>query len=183
MVAEESESRQEVLDYGRLIVVDSLMITLRIPYTGLQELWNMRPSTYKSIYPRANISPPRGSSHGEVILTVNKPIHNDAAQFKTEIERSIENLRFHINSVNNDIMGHNARLGGIIQDAIKTRKSKLDKHKSILAQLDLPIKPKADAPSFTPVIRRAVSSDTVTNSPASRVISGSRFHFNHDGTT
>lgn len=151
MNAEESEGSKDVMDFGRSISVPSLMITLRIPYTGLYELWNMRPSTYRSVAPRADITPPRGSSHGEVVIIINKTINEDASQFKSEIEKSLESLRFSIGNVNQDINAHNIKLRGIAQETITARKSRLEKHNSILSQLDLPIKPKVDAPSFTPI--------------------------------
>lgn len=160
MIAEPEESQTDVShDRNRVwpgdssgpVYVSSLKITYRIPYTGQYELWKITPSTRRSTAPRANLLPPRADQPGELIIIVNRPSDVGADEFKRLYEQTIENVRFYVSNQNNEINGFNAKLPNLVKSAIDARKAKLNTHKDILEQLNIPLKPRADAPSFDPI--------------------------------
>ena len=159
MVADQAEGQIDVsYDRSRVwgnergpVYVPSLEITLRIPYTGNYAFWHMKPSSWRSTFPRGNVMPSRGDQPGELVIVINRPSDVQPEEFQRLIDQTLEGVRFYLGSQKNEIQGFNTKIKRLVQDAIQSRRKKLQSHKNILETLNLPIKPRDGSPIFEPI--------------------------------
>ncbi|MEP1573890.1 hypothetical protein [Roseibium album] len=144
-VADQREAMVEVsgfrygLDRGETRSVPGTQVTLEVPFIGDPQMFKVRPSTYNSAPPRADI---RGQS---VILTQSGTQLN-AEQVQAGFDQAINNINQYLTWQLNDARGLNEQLPQLARQAIEQRKEKLLANQSLLSGLNFKLKERADAP-------------------------------------
>ncbi len=159
MVADQKEGQVDVSnDRSRVwgdekgpVYVPSLEITLRIPYTGNHVLWDMKPSSWSTTFPRGNILPQSTSQPGELIIVINLPSDVGVEEFQRLKDDTLKDVRYYLSNQKNEINKFNAKLEQSVQAAVKSRRDKLQSHGNILEKLNLPIEPRKGSPIFEPI--------------------------------
>lgn len=133
------------------LMVKSLNLTLHIPFTGPIGLWKLRPSRWQTTFPRGRARETGPDKSGEILLIINLPSDAGADKFEYLKNDTLNDIRFYIGSQQTELETFNTKLPKLVQQAIQTRRDKLQAHDDILAALDIPLRPKDDAPAFTPI--------------------------------
>lgn len=133
------------------VMVKGDQITVEVPFTGDSELFKYTPST-------RNFNPPRGrvSRNGELAGTVTMSLAlpsdtNDAGRFNTWIKEQLEGLQQYATWIQNDVTQYNGQLEQHARNAVQARRKQLEKQGSLLQKLSIPLRPRTDAPSPTPI--------------------------------
>jgi hypothetical protein len=155
---EQSETKVLVNDFGRGIYVDGLQVVVSIPYTGTRELWNLKPSTWQSVFPKGIVSNQNKDGIGHLDIFITQPSAASEESFKNRLERELSSIRFFLKSQKQDIEEFNANLPSKVQEFVERRKDKLTHHKKIIEFLDIPLKQREDAPDVKniPIKRKLV---------------------------
>ena len=135
---------------GRPIVIKGTELRIAIPYTGDQNLWRIRPSTYyMSGYPEVEI-------RNDVVVFYHKFPDDavDPQSIKTEIERNISILSGMVSNLANDIAGHNSSAPRETQAAIERKLSNAKAALNAVASLGIPIKQRSAPETFVAPVRR-----------------------------
>lgn len=118
------ENRSPVYKKARQILV-------HLPYSGNQELLNVKPSTYSSgSYPTAEVS------SSELLFTVE--FLSDVDKFEEvekEINRKIEFIKSYAGWLNNNITSFNSSIDSLIDNGLIERRKKLSQDEEILGKL------------------------------------------------
>ena len=118
---------------------------VRIPFEGDEWLFDCTPSTRSSMAPTSRIE------SGNVVIRIAQPYDAEPVAFKNALEREKKLIEEYVSWSSNDVASYNASLGAIAKRAVVHRRERLAKHQDLAQLLDIPITPKADAPSLTPV--------------------------------
>ena len=134
------------------VYVPGQRITVEIPFEGEAELFRCRASTYTTSVPRGEIGA------GIVILTWESP-HDVSRDLRPEIDRQVQSIKQHLLWVNADVASYNGALTADALAAIESRRKRLLANQGRLAQLGIPLKMRADAPTTyaLPSVRRKVA--------------------------
>lgn len=122
-----------------------------IPYEGDQELFKCRPSRFSP-------SPPRGRVEaGEIIITF-VLLEHDLNKVKAEFERTLTQIRNHLEWISSDVSQFNAVLRDKIRQRIENRRQKLLKDQDLVASLGFPLRKRKDAPQTyaVPTVRKKI---------------------------
>ena len=125
--------------------VPGTCIDVDIPFSGEDWLFNCRTNPWFSPYPRGNVS------LNSLRVSITLPHDVDRVKFKEDYEREMERIRAYIANSHTQVSVYNERLPGLIQQAIESRRERLNKHGNIAALLDIPLATKPGAPSITPI--------------------------------
>jgi hypothetical protein len=133
-------------EHSGSFMVPGLKITYTIPYTGDAVLWSMRASSYTSMPPTAECT------RDKLIIIVSQP--NDSLNpeaIKSHYEKTIQSIQQYLSFQEGDIAANKSAIDQAIRSAIADRKQALQKHKSVLEMLNIPIRPQGEAPVFNPM--------------------------------
>lgn len=120
-------------------------VEISIPFTGEEWLFRCQTSTYKSVFPRAEV---RG---GKVKITISQPHDADRNNFKVAFDRELALLREYVGWSQQQVNSYNASLPTLVQQAVRHRRERLARHGNLALLLDIPLAPRPDAPSLSPV--------------------------------
>ncbi|MFA6385923.1 MAG: hypothetical protein WCW29_04230 [Candidatus Paceibacterota bacterium] len=151
--------------YNKSIFVQGTKITIRIPYTGDEEAFSIRPSQWKSIHPCAKHD--ENSIYLEFLGVDIK--QND---LQRNIKGTIEEIKEWLNHLEYDSKPYNLQITGLARSAIESRKEKILANKKLVSSLGFklterieisktyaspsvkrkirPVLPKASSQTFTP---------------------------------
>jgi hypothetical protein len=138
-------------DHRGSFYIDGQRIRVMIPFEGDGELFYCRASSFTS-------SPPRGAiEQASVVLTWDIP-HDAPRDLKPEIERAVQAIEQHLLWVSNDVSAFNGSLPRLAAAAIEERRKRLLANQGRLANLGIPVRVRADAPTTVaaPNVRRKV---------------------------
>jgi len=123
------EDRRPVYKKARQILV-------HLPFSGNQELFNVKPSTYSSGgYPLAEID------NSELLFTVEFFSDIDKSEdVEKEISRRIEFIKSYAGWLNNDITSFNSSIDSLIDSGLAERRKKLLQDEEILGKLGVSTK-------------------------------------------
>ncbi|MEP4891826.1 MAG: hypothetical protein ABJV04_17525 [Aliiglaciecola sp.] len=133
------------------INVHGIRIVVSIPFIGESVLWKLRPNTYQSVFPRADIREARGDTAGSVELVFEQPSDAQPEQLKNNLESELKSIRFYVDAQRNQIEGFNSSVPQNIRRAVQARQEKLEKHDGIADLLGIPLKRREGTPSVKPI--------------------------------
>ena len=128
------------------INVQGIRIVISVPFTGESVLWKLRPNSYQSVFPRADIREARGETAGIVELVFEQPSDAQPEQLKNNLESELKSIRFYVDAQRNQIEGFNSSAPQNIRRAVQARREKLEKHDGIADLLGIPLKRKDGTP-------------------------------------
>lgn len=125
--------------------VPGTCIDVDIPFTGEDWLFDYRTNPFFTLFP-----------HGEVSLkslrvSITLPHDVDRIKFKEDYDQEMKLIRDYIAYSYTQVSEYNDSLPKLIQQAIESRRERLNKHGNIAALLDIPLATKPGAPSMTPI--------------------------------
>lgn len=133
------------------VMVKGDAISICVPFTGDPELFKYTPNT-------RNYNPPRGRVHasgalgGTVTLSLALPSDTgDAERFNRWIKEQLDGLKQYESWIRNDVTRFNNELWPHAQHAVTARRKQLEKQGALLGKISIPIRPRHDAPSPTPI--------------------------------
>lgn len=109
-----------VTDRTRPAYVPGTNVTYEIPFTGDENLFKCRPSTF-------NFNPPRANVRRGIVKFTYSIINHDAEQIKREFERDKKNLSEYLGWIARDIAPFNSSLRDKATRLIESRREKLMK--------------------------------------------------------
>ena len=156
-VADQREATVEVsgfmygLDRGETRSVPGTIVTLEIPFSGDSEMFKVRPSTFNSAPPRAEIR------NGLVVLAQSGTNLN-GAEVQANFERTIRDINEYLGWHRNDARQLNEALPALARQAAEGRRAKLLANQSLVSGLSFKLKERSDAPRTysAPVQRRRI---------------------------
>jgi len=110
-------------------------IAIHIPFSCDSILFNIHPSTYTTVFPRANVSSNELVFYYDFISSVDKP-----EEVNKKIEDEIGLIQRWAGYLNNDIDLFNRSINTIIDSELKARRERLDRDEQLLRQLVVPEK-------------------------------------------
>ncbi len=131
--------------------VPGIEVTVTIPFTGLQVLWQLRPNRFTSVFPVGVARAGSSGEPGELIITLTKAHDADQQQFKTEYEYNLNSIREYVGWSKTQVEQSNGQLADLARSAVEGRRSRLEKHGNLSALLDIPLREKKGAPSIEPI--------------------------------
>ena len=134
--------------------VPGTRIDVNIPYTGEDWIFNCRTNPFMSVFPHGDVS------SESLRISITLPHDVDRIKFKENYDRELSLIRDYVSYSNTQVLEYNKSLSPLIQQAIKNRRERLNRHGNIAALLDIPLATKPGAPSITPIkveIRRPPS--------------------------
>ncbi len=136
---------------GERAFVCGTQLTIVIPFSGDQNLWRLRASTFSmSGYPDITL---RGNT---VAFSISFPDDTaNADQIRQDIERHTKSLADAVGYLKNDVQNHNQSAPAAIREALARKRKLAESSTGVLSQLGIPVKRKGEAPAFAlPVKRR-----------------------------
>lgn len=125
--------------------VPGTRVEIDIPFTGEEWIFHYRTNPYSSVFPRADVQRER------LHLTVTKPHDADPNDFKREYEREIRLVRECVERARKQVVSYNEGLPNRVQEAVRHRRERLERHGNIAELLDIPLATRSGAPSIEPV--------------------------------
>ena len=120
-------------------------VEINIPFTGEEWIFRYRTNPWSTVFPRADVQ------SGRLRLIVTQPHDADPNAFKTEYEQEIRRIRECVERARQQVVGYNESLPNLVQQAVRHRRERLERHGNIAALLDIPLATKPGAPSIEPV--------------------------------
>ena len=156
-VADQREAPVEVsgfrygLERGETRIVPGTLITLEIPFSGDAEMFRVRPSTY-------NTAPPYAEIRGQALLLRQSGTQLSTDQVQATFDRTIADINQYLDWQRRDVGHLNDDLPDLARQEIEARKSKLISNQSLVSGLKFKLKDRADAPRTyaAPVHRKRI---------------------------
>jgi len=131
--------------------VAGIKVTISVPYTGDQQLWRLRPSSWRSTFPHAIVRAPAQDGIGYVDIIAAQPSDAGPEHLKHLIDSTLSDLRFYIDSQKRQVEQENQALDQRVRQAIQARRTRLERHAGILRALNIPLRPREGAPPIEPI--------------------------------
>ncbi len=141
-----------IRDRSRPFHITGSEIEVEIPFTGEAEAFKIQPNPYTS-------SPPRAAVRGSILTFVISGTHLDAAQVRSEIERTVRDIQSYLTNLRGNVVGLNGQLLGEARIAIEARRGKLLANRNTVASLGFKMKERQNAHKtfVPPEVRRKIS--------------------------
>jgi hypothetical protein len=120
-----------VYDRSRPVPAPATKIGFYIPFTGEEELFECRPSSFSTVFPAGKV---QGK---ELVLEYTRRDH-DAQAVKASFISDLEKVKQYLGWIANDLAPLPARLEGEARTRIAARRAKLAKDKNMLDDLGFP---------------------------------------------
>lgn len=149
---ESREGSQRVRDYDRDIVVAVQQFVVRIPYEGEGQLFQARPSTHSSMFPRGR--------YDDNVLTILISANSGSTpeSVRATIDREVGSVQEYLTWVEKNVTSHNNQLKRIVEDSIERRRAKILAQQGMVSALGIPLVERAGAPKTyaAPSVRKKV---------------------------
>jgi hypothetical protein len=145
------DTRRMIFDRRQPFYVSVTRVSFYVPFCGDKDLLQCMPSTFKTMFPRAEIR------EAELIYTYATAEH-DAEEVRREFDRDFGLTRDFVGFVNNDVGPFNNRVRGLAKTRVDARKAKLLKDQGMVAGLGYPLKRREGVPATyaAPTIKRKI---------------------------
>lgn len=120
------------------IYVPGVRVKISIPFQGNAELWNLRPNSWQTTFPRGNVRPSKGKG-GILQVVYEFPSDEDAGKIKQEHERNLDDVRFYLNSQRTQIESELSQIPSQIATALTKRRERLKKHDNLSELFGVPL--------------------------------------------
>jgi hypothetical protein len=129
-----------------------------IPFSGDPTLFDYRPSTYYTIFPRGQVI------GNELRVEYPRTDHN-AQEVRAQFDRDLELIKNNVENSRREVEAFNRQLEAEARQRVTARRERLLKDQGLVAALGFPLKARPDAPRTyaVPEVRRRI----VTPPPAS----------------
>lgn len=143
-----------IFNRGRPFYVKGTEITITVPFKGDGDMFQIRPSTH-------NLNPSQGEVQGTELLLKYTRTDNNSAAVKTDYERTLGEIKKHLQWLEQSVADFNGKIGQQIQELVTARKQKLEGAARMVADIGLPVKQKGTDDIARPnVAKKAVSEGT-----------------------
>lgn len=159
IVADQRESQIDVSrdqmryirDRSRPFYITGTEVEITIPFGGESEAFNIRPSTFTS-------SPPIAEVRDNTLLLTIRGTDLTAGDVRSQIDRTITEVKGCLQNLQRDVKQLNDGLFNAARTAIESRREKLLKDQNLVASLGFPLKERSDAPRTyaAPEVRRKI---------------------------
>jgi hypothetical protein len=157
MYAQHKNTKVAYRDYERHKEYDGLKFSVRLPFTGDQQLWYVTPSTWTTTYPEGSV---QTDSEGRNVLVFDVAVglQQDPDTHNKLIEDNLKSIKFYLAKQKTDVERFNKNIRNIVEECIRIRKSKLDKKTRIIRAFKIPLHKSDDAPdiSLIPIKRKLI---------------------------
>lgn len=145
------------LEYGAYgepgpIYATGTKVSYYIPFTGDSELFELRPSTYTTVLPRAQVK------DKELVMTYEEPSAT-VSRIQETFTYDLATLSKYLGWIKKDLAPFNASLSNKISEGIKARRFKLLQDRELTEQTGFKLRRREDAPATytAPQVKRKVS--------------------------
>jgi hypothetical protein len=140
-----------ITDPSRPFYIPGVSIEITVPFDGEAELFKIRPTTY-------TLSPPRGEIRGNQLILHIQGADLKADQVRESIDRTLSEIKTHLDTLRRDATGLNGQLLQLARDAIERRRAKLLGNQNLVSALGLPLKERHDEYKtyITPEVRKKI---------------------------
>ncbi|MDK9556093.1 hypothetical protein QQF73_00550 [Marinobacter sp. M216] len=133
------------------IFVAAVEVVVSIPYSGDQQLWHLRPSSWQTVFPRAEVSSQDRTGIGSLKIVITQPVDEPPERIKTLLKKEMLCIRFFMESQHAQIEQFNSSLPIAVKDAVNGRRERLKKHEGIQDLLGIPLRQREGAPPLKPI--------------------------------
>ena len=155
-----NDSTRAIFDRSRPFMTEGIQITVSIPFSGEALLWQCRPSSYFSLFPRAWVHPNPDGYGGNIELMIERATDSlsDGNVIKQDIQKNIGLIHNYLELIKKDVEDHNNELHNHIKNGVLNRRMRLGKTADIIKFLDIPLKKNNSAPDLSslPMKRKLV---------------------------
>jgi hypothetical protein len=124
---------RDIRDRSRPAYIRGTKVTVSIPFEGDPNVFQLRPSTFTTVFPRGKIT---GT---DLILEYPTSEHNPEALRKA-IEQDIARVELYLQYATNEIREYNTALPGLVRELVTARKKKLLADAELVAAIGIPIR-------------------------------------------
>ena len=125
--------------------VPGTRVEIDIPFTGEEWIFRYRTNPYSTVFPHADVQ------HGHLRLIFTQPHDADPNTFKTEYEQELGLVREYVERARRQVVAYNEGLSNRLQQAVRHRCERLERHGNIAELLDILPAIRPGAPSIEPV--------------------------------
>lgn len=136
---ENGETTRETQDYGRKSYLKYDFFVFAVPFTGDNELFQCRPSSY-------TFNPPSGSIFGNEIQLGYMGNEDDPGGLKKALQKDIARIEKYVAWVRSDVEEFNKTLKSTIGQKLTERKDRLLKRQGMVASIGIPIRRRNGVP-------------------------------------
>jgi hypothetical protein len=134
------------------IMVTGTEISLEVPFSGDPQMFQVQPSTH-------NMSPPRGTVKGNILIGTLWGDNLNADQVRGQIHMWLGEIRQHLQWQRDSFRSFNTALAQRARDAVIRRRDQLLRNQNLVASLGFPLKRRPGAPEtyVAPEVRRKLA--------------------------
>jgi hypothetical protein len=121
-----------IFDRNRPFYIKGTEITVKVPFKGAPDIFQVRPQTF-------NLNPPRGEIRANEVRLIQIRTDNNPAAVKAEYEQSLQNIRQHLSWLETSINDFNSKIGQQVQALVTQRRQALKSAGDMVAAIGLPI--------------------------------------------
>ena len=122
--------------------VPGIQVTISLPFSGDEGLWNLRPNRWNSVLPFGNI---RGNT---LVMTFQQPLDQPLENIRKELDENVRRIRDYSSWQKESIDTFNSTLPSNIRAVVDARRKQLEKHDALGAILDIPLSRDPQAPEM-----------------------------------
>jgi len=104
------------------IYVIGISLSVRIPYTGDDLLWHLRPSQWRDHFPRGVIHPAVPGGLAELEIVAHQPGDEDVSKLRNDLRGEVDAIRFYLRAQQPQLDEENRRLRDAIRRALADRR-------------------------------------------------------------
>ena len=140
-----------VFDRGIPTYVTGTRITFFVPFSGDQELFKCRPSTF-------SLNPPRGVVRGNELVFVYERTTQNVTNIGNEFERELQSVQQHLDRIADQVDQFNSTVRSKVSQGIGVRREKLLQDRGIIEGLGFPLKRRSGVPTTyaSPEVKRRI---------------------------
>lgn len=128
-----------VFDRSQPCYVKGISVTIAVPFSGDETLFQFRPNPF-------NYNPPRGEVVKQEVHLIYQQIEPDPEELNKEIDRRISDIQQYLGWVGKNVEGFNKEIEPFVREVIRKRKQKRTKDLDLVAKLGIPIRKREDVP-------------------------------------
>ncbi len=146
------DSIRFISDRSQPFYIEGTQIEITIPFSGENQVFNIRPSSYTLSPPIAKVS-----GNNLVIEIIGTDLNPE--KVRLSIDRTIGEINSYLENLRSDFNGFNSSLNKIARDSINRRREKLLKDKNLVADLGFKLKSRDDQlrTYIAPSVRKKVA--------------------------
>ena len=145
------DQQRLILDRSRPFYLTGTRITHYVPFTGDQDLFQLRPSYYSSNFPQATIQ------NNELVFTDDDTTHDDA-RIQAAFADTLNETKKFLAWIENDVKPYNESIPALARERLTARRDKLTKDQRLVQTLGYPLRRRPNAPTTytVPIVKKTI---------------------------